>query len=75
MEEDDEQLLAPQGTSIDMKDTQYGQELALKESELEAAADKKSWEKRDALRQTFDKMDVKKALDALASSAKGNLHK
>ena len=53
-----------------MKDTQYGQKLALKERELEVAVDKMSWEKRDALWQKFVKMDAEEALIALASSAK-----
>ena len=67
MEEDDEQLLAPQGTSIDMKDTQYGGVLALKERDLEAGADKMSREKRDSLQQKFVEMDTVEVLVALAS--------
>jgi hypothetical protein len=69
-EEDEERLLALCVTKIEMKDTQYGQELALKERELEAAADKMSREKRDALRWKFDKLDAEKALVALTSSTK-----
>ena len=66
-EEDEERLLALGKTNIDMKDTQYGRELALKERELEAAADTMSREKRDALRRKFDEMDAEEALSALAS--------
>jgi hypothetical protein len=66
-EEDNERLLALQGISIDTKDTQYRRELALKERELETAADKMSWEKRDALRRKFDEMDAEEALNALVS--------
>ena len=41
--------------------------MALKERELEAAAEKMSREKRDALRRKFDEMDAEEALDALVS--------
>ncbi len=66
-EEDEERLLALGKTNIEIKDTQYGWELALKERELEAAADTMSREKRDALRQKFDEMDAKEALNTLTS--------
>ena len=66
-EDDDERLLALQRTNIDIRDTQYGQELALKERELEAVAGKMSREKRDALRRKFDEMDAEEALSTLAS--------
>ena len=66
-EDDDERLLALQRTNIDISDTQYGRELALKERELEAAAEKMSREKRDALRRKFDEMDAEEALATLAS--------
>ena len=68
-EDDEERLLALGKTNIDIKDTQYGRELALKERELEAAADKMSREKRDALRRKFDEMDAEEALNTLASVA------
>ena len=68
-EDDEERLLALGKTNIDIKDTQYGRELALKERELEAAADKMSWEKRDALRRKFDEMDAEEALNTLVSVA------
>ena len=66
--EEDEERLLDLG-NIDIKDTQYGRELALKERELEAAADKMSREKRDALRRKFDEMDAEEALNTLASVA------
>ena len=66
-EDDEERLLALGQTNIDIKDTQYGRELALRERELEAAADKMSREKRDALRRKFDEMDAKEASNTLAS--------
>jgi hypothetical protein len=65
--EDEERLIAFQGTKVDIKDTQYGRELALRERELMAAANTMSQEKRDALWQKFDEMDAKEALDALMS--------
>jgi hypothetical protein len=68
-EDDEERLLALGKTNIDIKDTQYGWELALKEREFEAAADKMSREKRDALRRKFDEMDAEEALNTLASVA------
>ena len=68
-EDNEERLLALGKTNIDIKDTQYGRELALKERELEAAADKMSWEKRDALRRKFDEMDAEEALNTFASVA------
>ncbi len=52
---------------IDMKDTQYGGVLALKEKDLEAAADKMNREKRDSLQQKFVEMDAIEVLIALAS--------
>ena len=51
----------------DMKDTQYGGVLALKERDLEAAADKMNREKRDSLQQNFVEMDAIEVLVALAS--------
>ena len=68
-EDDDERLLALSSSNIDIRGTQYGRELALKERELEAAADKMSREKRDALRRKFDEMDAEEALNTLASVA------
>jgi hypothetical protein len=63
--EDEERLIDLQGTKVDIKDTQYGWELVLRERELMAAADGMSWEKRDALQQKFNEMDAKEALNAL----------
>ena len=68
-EDNEERLLALGKTNIDIKDTQYGRELVLKERELEAAADKMSREKRDALRRKFDEMDAEEGLNTLASVA------
>ena len=66
-EDNEERLLALGKTNIDIKDTQYGWELAHTERDLEAAADKMSREKRDALRWKFDEMDAEEALNTLAS--------
>ena len=68
-EDNEERLLALGKTNIDIKDTQYGRELALKERELEAAADKMSREKRNALCRKFDEIDAEEALNTLASVA------
>ena len=73
-EDDDERLLALQRTNIDIRDTQYGRELALKERELEAAAEKMSREKRDALRRKFDEMDAEEALLDTLASVDANKH-
>jgi hypothetical protein len=67
MAEDEERLKALQGTKVDIKDTQYGQELALRERKLMAAVDAMSREKRVALWQKFDEMDAEEALNALMS--------
>ena len=45
-------------TPIDITNTQYGREIALKKRELEAAAEKFSREERDAMRQKWDAMDA-----------------
>jgi hypothetical protein len=65
--EDEERLTALQGAKVDIGDTQYGGELALRERELMAAADRMSREKRAALRQKLDEMDAEEALNALMS--------
>ncbi len=67
--DEEERLLALGKTNIDIKDTQYARELAINERELEAAADKMSREKRDALRRKFNEMDTEEALNTLASVA------
>ena len=43
--------------------------MAIKERELEAAAEKMSQEKRNALHWKFDEMDAEEALNTLASVA------
>jgi hypothetical protein len=64
--DDDEQwLVSMQTTSIDLSDTQYGHELALKKRELEAAADHFSWEEQDAMRQKLDAMAAKETITSL----------
>jgi len=65
--EDEERLTALQGAKVDIGDTQYGWELALRERELMAAADTMNREKRAALRQKLDEMDAEEALNALMS--------
>ena len=46
-DDDEQRLVSMQTTSIDLSDTQYGRELALKKQELEAAMDKLNWEDRE----------------------------
>ena len=46
---------------IDIKDTHYGCELALKERELEATLDNMSQEKREELRQKLDELDAEES--------------
>ena len=46
---------------IDIKDTHYGCELALKERELEATLDNMSQEKREELRRKLDGLDAKES--------------
>ncbi len=48
-DDDKERLRALAATDIDISDTQYGREIALKKRELEAAADKFSREEREAM--------------------------
>ncbi len=64
--DEDKQRLGALATTenIDMSDTQYGREIALKKRELEAAADNFSREERDAMQQKWDAMD---AMDAEAA--------
>ncbi len=65
--EDKERLIALQGAKVNIGDTQFGRELALRERELMAAADTMNREKRAALRQKLDEMDAEEALNALMS--------
>jgi len=48
-DEDEQRLLALHTTIIDISDTQYGREMAVKKRELEAAADHFNREERDEL--------------------------
>ena len=67
MDEDEQSLVALHATNIDISDTQYGREVALKKRELEAVANHFSWEKRDELRKKWDVMDVEDAEEAMTS--------
>ena len=64
--DDEDKLVNLSAERIDISNTAYGRELALKERELEAAAIKMGREKRDKLRQTFDELDAEEALASLA---------
>ncbi len=64
-DDDEQRLVSMQTTSIDLSNTQYGRELALKKQELEAATDKFNWEERDAMRQKLDAMDTEDAITSL----------
>ena len=57
-DDDEERLLEVMSDKIDIKDTHYGRELALKERELEAMLDNMSQEKRRELRRKLDELDV-----------------
>jgi len=50
---------------IDIKDAQYGCELALKVRELEAMLDNMGQEKRQELRQKLDELDVEEQIATL----------
>jgi hypothetical protein len=60
--EDEERLLSLPVDRIHLGDTAYGRELALKQRESEAAAEKMSREKRDKLRRKLDEIDAVEAL-------------
>ena len=60
-DEEEQRLVALDAINIDISDTQYGREVALKKRELEAAADHFNWEERDKLRKKWDAMDVEDA--------------
>jgi hypothetical protein len=68
-DDNEERLRALAATDIDISDTQYGREIALKKRELEAAVDKFSWEERDAMRQKWDAMDAEEIEEELAMDA------
>ena len=65
-DEDEEKLVAMQTTTdIDIRDTQYGREVALKEIELEAAVDHFSWEERDAMGQKGDAIEKQRKIASM----------
>jgi hypothetical protein len=66
-DEEEQRLVALNAINIDISDTQYGCEVALKKRELEAAADHFNWEERDELRKKWDVMDVEDAEEAMTS--------
>ena len=55
--------------ATDIRDTQYGREIALKKRELEAAADKFSGDEKDAMRQKWDAMDAEEMEQELVVDA------
>ncbi len=65
-DEDEEKLVNLSAERLNISNTAYGRELALKERELEAVAIKMGREKRDKLRLTFDELDAEEALASLA---------
>jgi len=66
-DEEEQRLVALNAINIDISDTQYGREVALKKRELEAAADHFNREERDELRKKWDAMDVEDAKKAMTS--------
>jgi len=68
-DDDEERLRALEETPIDISNTQYGREIALKKRELEAAADTFNREERDTMRQKWDVMDTEEMEQALVINA------
>ena len=66
-DEEEQRLVALNAINIDISDTQYGREVALKKRELEAAADHFNREERDELQKKWDVMDVEDAEEAMTS--------
>ena len=66
-DEEEQRLVALNAINIDISDTQYGREVALKKRELEAAADHFNREERDELRKKWDAMDAEDARKAMTS--------
>ena len=60
--EDEQRLVALHATNIDISNTQFGREVALKKRELEAAVDHFNWEERDKLQKKWDAMDAEDAV-------------
>jgi len=67
--EDEERLvgLEVQGDTIDISNTRYGCEIALKKRELEAAANSMTREERNTWRQRLDELDSEDAIEAMVS--------
>ena len=57
-DEDKERLVAMQTTDIDIRNTQYGCEVALRKIEMEAATDQFSSKERDTMPQIWDTIDT-----------------
>jgi hypothetical protein len=66
-DEEEQRIVALNAINIDISDTQYGREVAMKKRELEAAADHFNREERDELRKKWDAMDVEDAEEAMTS--------
>jgi len=66
-DEEEQRLVALNAINIDISNTQYGREVALKKRELEAAADHFNREERDELPKKWDVMDVEDAEEAMTS--------
>jgi len=67
MDEEEQRLVALNAINIDISNTQYGHEVALKKRELEAAVDHFNREERDESRKKWDAMDVEDAKKAMTS--------
>ena len=66
-DEEEQRLVALHATNIDISDTQYGREVALKKRELEAVADHFNSEERAELRKKWDVMVAEDAEEAITS--------
>jgi FKBP-type peptidyl-prolyl cis-trans isomerase len=66
-DEEEQRLVALHATNIDISDTQYRREVALKKRELEAAADHFNREERAELQKKWDAMDAEDAEEAITS--------
>ena len=65
--EDEQRLVALHAPNIDISNTQYGREVALKKRELEAVADHFNSEERAELRKKWDAMVAEDAEEAITS--------
>jgi len=66
-DEEEQRLVALNAINIDISNTHYGREVALKKRELEAAVDHFNREERDELQKKWDAMDVEYAKKAMTS--------